>query len=159
MTVTILKDVDLDDVIREMQRMLREGIASPAVRRLAEQVRSSDNEKTIRAVFDFVRNTFPYAPDPYKFERFINPNRVAEDYYAGQIHSLDCDDFALLTAAILGSIGYRVRIAILAIESNEFDHATAQVYFRGEWFSLDTSSKDTPMGWIESYNQAVFVDV
>ena len=158
MSTRIIRDADLDNVIAEMRQMLGEGIQSSSVRRLAEQA-VSGKTNYIAAVFDFVRDTFPYVEDPYGFERFINPNKVAEDYFQGQIRGLDCDCHSLLTASCCGSIGYRVRIAILAVRSYEFDHATAQVYYDNDWVNLDTSNKIVPLGWIETYHRAVFVSI
>ena len=145
MPVTLLRDVDLQTVKAELSRMLSEGIVSPNVRRLAEAAITGKDDNIV-AIFNFVRDTFPYVPDPQDMERFISPNRVALDYFEGKIRGLDCDDFALLTGAMLGSIGYDVRIALLSTSNAEIDHAISQVSTDIGWLNVDASSKE-PLGW------------
>jgi len=146
MPITLLRDVDLQTVKAELGRMLSEGIISPNVRRLAEiAIVSKDDD--IVAIFNFVRDTFPYVPDPQDMELFIHPNRMAEDYFNGRIRSEDCDGLALLTGAMLGSIGYEVRIVLLDTDFDDsIDHAISQVSTDIGWLNVDASSKE-PLGW------------
>ena len=150
MTLTLLKNASLADVKYELARMLSEGIMSSNVRQLTEQVTTGKEDK-IAAVFDFIRTTFPYSSDPYGKELFIHPNRVTLDYYSDRIRQMDCDDFALLSGAMLGSIGYVVRIALLDTNFDlEIDHAIAQVNTELGWLNIDASN-ERPLGWyIES---------
>lgn len=145
MSISLLTNASINDVKQELSRMLTEGIRSPSVRKLAEQAGVSPPH-----VFDFVSTTFPYIPDPLGQELFIHPNRMAEDYFSGTTRGGDCDDHALLTGAMLGSVGEKVRIVLFDTDSDwEVDHAAAQVYsdVLRSWVNVDTASK-TPLGWV-----------
>jgi len=157
MTLTILKNATISDVKRELSRMLTEGIKSSNVRQLTERAIAGRQDK-IGAIFDFARDTFPYTPDPVGRELFVHPNRVAEDYFQGRVRGLDCDDYALLTGAMLGCIGYQVRLALLDIDwDNEIDHAISQYYSEplGEWINCDASA-DKPLGWIIQARETIY---
>lgn len=144
----------LDSVKEYLGKFLSEGIRSPAVRRLAEEA-VSGKEDYIAAIYDFVKPTFPYLPDPETMELFIHPNRIAEDYYEGRIRQGDCDDHSLLNASMLGSIGYRTRIALIDIDT-DYGHAFAEVFsdFLGSWIPVDTTS-EYPLGWVYSVEKEV----
>lgn len=61
----------------------------------------------------------------------------------------NCDDLALLSAAMLGSIGYTIRIALLDTDfDGELNHALTQVRSEklGLWLNVDLSSQH-PIGW------------
>ena len=155
MTIRLLQNASLSDVQREMARMLGEGITDPTVRRLAEQA-TWNTADSIGAVFDFVQATFPYSPDPFGLELFIHPRRIAQDYYSGRTRMGDCDDLALLTGAMLGSLGYQVRIALVDLHGQGIDHALAQVKTPLDWLSIDAASQK-PMGWQVNVHQMVTV--
>ena len=157
MTVRLIRDATLEDLTREMRLMLQEGIASPAVRRLAETAVAGKQDK-ISAVFDFIRGTFPYTPDPLNLELFVSPNRMAEDYFAGRIRGEDCDGLALLSGATLGAIGYETRVVLLDSDlDGELDHAIAQVLTPELGFiNVDTSSS-FPLGWYIPSGVTVYV--
>ena len=115
------------------------------MRRLAEEA-VADKQDLIAAVYDMVKLTFPYLPDPYGVELFVHPNRVAEDFFAGRVRGLDCDDMALLNASLLGSIGYEVEIQLLG--NPDLSHAVCVVYspILQDWLIVDTAS-NVPLGW------------
>ena len=143
----LLSEANWPDIQREMSRMLREGIQSANVRKLAE-LAISNKEDHVVAIHQFVKLHFPYAPDPADMELFIHPNRMALDYFDGRQRMGDCDDLALLTAAMMGSIGYSVRIQLIDVNlDGEIDHAVSQVKdgVLG-WLNID-SSNTKPLGW------------
>lgn len=158
MTVLLLKNVNIADIQREMSNMLHESIPHSLVRKLAEQAVGQDTDK-IGAIFNFVHDVFPYSPDPIGFELFICPKKVAEDYYAGHIRQMDCDDKSLLTAALLGSLGYQTRIILVSINGGELDHALCELNTKNiGWLPLD-STRDFPLGWqMKQYDNKVIVN-
>jgi len=159
MTIRTIHNASPHDVNREMSRMLKEGSIDPSVRQLAETAIQKDPQDHVSSVFDFVRDTFPYIPDPNDTELFIHPRKIAEDYFSGKVRSGDCDDHSLLVSAMLSSIGYRVRISLIAIETYELDHAVAQVYLEGlGWVNVDTTM-DRPLGWILQSKNTVYIEV
>ena len=156
MSVTHLRNATMSDASRELKRMLSEGIRSINVRRLAE---SAVTDNQIADVFDFMKAKFKYQPDPLGVELFIHPNRVAEDYFAGNLRRMDCDDMALTSGAMLGSLGNRVRIIIADTAFNgEYDHAWSEIYSEklNGWISCDPSSS-LPLGWCIEYGKRIVV--
>lgn len=151
---------DFSGMVGDLRQLLHEGISSPAVRHLAEEA-IAGREDHILAVHTFVKRTFPYIPDPIEpGELFIHPNRMAEDYFSGRIRGGDCDDHATLNAAMLGSIGYRVRLALIDSDMDfELDHAVAEVFSDklGEWIQVDTTS-EFPLGWSLPTGRVVYVE-
>lgn len=160
MSVRLIKDVSLEGIIPHLRQMMQEGKLDPLVRRLAEEAIFA-REDPVRGVYDWVREHLPYVSDPEPAELFIHPRRIAEDYYAGRARAGDCDDAALLVSAMLGSIGYVSRIALLATgDTQEIDHAVAEVFSPelNSWLIIDPTAKSFPLGWIEASRRTIPVE-
>lgn len=143
MTLTLLTGATLQDVQGEISRLLGIGMRSSCVRRLAEEA-----EGSVVGIFDFVRGTFPYAPDPHGMELFISPHRMAEDYYRGRIRSGDCDDLAMIATSMMLSVGENSRVALVNTQGLGIDHAIAQVLTPElGWLNVDPASR-LPLGWV-----------
>ena len=155
MAVNYIKDASIDDLISSLSRFKSEGSRDPKVRQLAEIAVAGESDQ-IAAVHKFVRGTFPYQPDPENAELFIHPRKVAQDYFSGRIRRFDCDDSALLSSAMLSSLGYETRILLVELRGPGIDHALAQVKTSIGWLAVDAVSS-RPMGWIEQYKQVVVV--
>ena len=155
--ITIIKNYNLEDVRRELKRMLEEGSQLPEVRQLALQITSDIpyNGDQISAIYDFVKTNIKYQSDPYKVELFIHPRRMIEFYNQG-IATGDCDDIALFTASLLRSLGYEVSVVLLDTKGEGLDHAIAQVKSNIGWLNVDASSQ-YPLGWEIKYYQKVVV--
>ena len=85
--ITIIQSYNLEDVERELKRMLEEGSKLPEIRQLALQVSLQDDQ--VSAIYDFVKANIRYQPDPYQVELFIHPRKMTEFYYQG-IGAGDC---------------------------------------------------------------------
>lgn len=163
MRITHLEKYSLDDIKREMSRLVRDSVGDIQVRNLAdkavERVSYLNSDSQFIAVNEFVRATFPYQPDPQDTEMFISPARVADDYFKGKIHRLDCDDMAMLTTSMLRSIGHRARIVILDTDGLGYNHCITQAYSPtlNDWINLDPSSR-FPTGWEESYTKRIIIE-
>ena len=146
--LTLIKNADMGTVKAEIQRLLVDGICSPEVRRLATDIVGHENE--VASVFDWVRMNVRYIHDPYlgNGELFVSPVKQVSNYREGKQLLGDCDCHALLTAALLGSIGHKVKIVLLDMDfDGELDHAIAQAWSEKlGWVNLDTSSTK-PLGW------------
>ena len=154
MTTSLLRNVSAETLMGELSRFQAEGGADPTVRRLAElAVWQKDDQ--IAGIYDFVKNTFPYLPDPIHYEFFIHPRLMAENYFAGYIRGADCDDHALLASAMLRSLGYEAKVLLVDSAGNgEIDHALAQVNTPIGWVNVDTVA-NCPLGWQFNYRIAV----
>ena len=140
--------------------MLVNGISSHEVRETAIlATRYSDSDK-ISSIYDFVKAHTKYTPDPLGMELFISPQKMIEKIRMTGIAEGDCDDLSLLTAALLGSIGYSVRLALVDLEGYGFDHIFCQVYSENlqAWLNCDTSSSN-PVGWEIQYRKGEYIVV
>lgn len=145
----IIKDASLEDITRELRRMLNDGIASPEVRTAAINAMQEDNE--ITSIFNWAKANFRYVADPYGKERFCSPAKLLEQLQEQGFMAEDCDSAALLMASLAGSIGYEVRLGLIDCDfDNELDHAIASVRVSDGWLDLDLTL-DKPMGWVEQY--------
>lgn len=74
----------------------------------------------------------------------------------------DCDDFVILTTALLKGIGVRVRWVVTSARNDgEFDHVFLQAWNGSHWINLD-GIHGAPMGWIvplENVTNGQIVDV
>jgi len=151
---------DFSGMMGDLSQLLHEGIKSPNVRRLAEDaIVSYPHLDNIAAIHAFVSETFPFINDPYEKELFISPNRMAEDYYNGVIRGGDCDCKSLWSGAMLGSVGFKVRLAIADTNfDGEYDHAYTQVMSEilNDWVNVDTTSKFPP-GWEYQTGKVIYV--
>ena len=157
MTLTSIPNADISRMSSEMKRMTEEGMGSFNVRKLAENAIAGHEDK-ILAIYDYLKR-WPYIPDPVGKELLISPNRQAEDFLTkGEIHGGDCDDLAMLSAAVLGSIGYKVRIVIASYRfDREFEHAYTEVWVEDSWFNFDLSSS-RPLGWITPTTKEIHIE-
>lgn len=160
MTVTLYKNVGDNEAVAILRKTLKEGIVSQNVKILTSVALDRFGHiDSLNSVWKFVKENFPYQSDPEDYELFIHPNRVALDYFNGIPRSGDCDDHALLTAAMLGAIGYRTKIILADCNfDGEIDHAFSQVHSEKlGWLNFDTSGVN-PLGWIIPYGKGITVD-
>ena len=152
--ITIIQNYNIEDVGRELKRMLDEGSKLPEVRQLALKVAYSSDQ--VSAIYDFVKAEIKYQLDPYQTELFIHPRKMIEFYNQG-IGSGDCDDISLFTASLLRSLGYQANIVLLDTRGQGFDHAVTQVILNGNTIMLDASTNKYPLGWEETHYQKVVI--
>ena len=155
---TLIKNASLQDLKNELSRMLSEGMTDPSVRESAFRA-STDSQDPITSVFQWMKQHTKYVPDPDNAELFTSPRRMIEKINSDGVAGEDCDGLALLTAAMLGSIGYKVRIALLDTDfDDDLDHAICQVYDENlrQWINVDSSSTN-PIGWEVSSGKTEYV--
>lgn len=101
------KDVQVDMTVREMVALCERDVWNKDVRWLLHHVMLPHFTKREAAqrLTDFVRTYFPFELDPEEIELVRTPSFYARSYRAGRPASGDCDDLALLLAALLGALG------------------------------------------------------
>jgi hypothetical protein len=117
-----------DTVVEYLRQLIEDGIRDRFVRQKAVEivnragVRPHDELGEIRAIVKWVQNNVVYRKDPYMVEYFMTARRILKDVQAGQ-SAADCDDFVIVAASLLGSLGYPVGAII--VDSNKdgvFNH-------------------------------------
>jgi len=162
MAITRITDANLDDMMQSLSRLTGDGIRSSEVRQLALSITSNSTDN-IAAVFDWVKSNVRYTPDPSVgdgIELFISPVRQVKNYNEGKEMAEDCDGMAMLCSAMLGSIGHRTRIAIMATGGGDYDHAVCQVFSDelGDFINVDPSNTDYPLGWEIQYSKVIYAE-
>jgi transglutaminase-like putative cysteine protease len=86
-----------------------------------------------RRLFEFVRDRIRYVKDCDGVE-LLHPAEWVLRLGAG-----DCDDKAILLAALLLSIGHTPRFVAVAFEPDSFSHVWVQDYLAGRWIDLEAT--------------------
>lgn len=104
---------------------------------------------TFTRLYDFVKSHVKFIPDiAGKVESLKSPRRTLSDGYG------DCDDHAILNAAILAVLGFEPKIVLMRYDNARpnFDHIYTVCYVNGERFVFDTG---IPNGQLNSEMPAV----
>lgn len=131
--------------LRLMSRLSREGKTHPAVREkaadLVMHIPGQEFTSEARELFHFVRDCVRYLRDVNGVETVASPDVVLEQLYG------DCDDQAVLLAAMLESIGHPARFAAVGYAPGEFEHVYVETRIGDKWIALDPTVPGAAMGW------------
>lgn len=130
--------------LAKMVSLAREYRRHPLIRELAEEViehvPARDRPGNVRALWQFVRRFIKYVPDIRNVETLHTPIRLLKNR-AG-----DCDDQALLLAALLESVGQGTRFVAMGFQRGRYSHVLAETWLGGGWVPLETTV-ERPFGW------------
>jgi len=93
------------------------------------------------ALFNWVKKTIAYFPDPHYKELVQDP------FFTIARGAGDCDDHTVLLAAMAQSIGYPVRFKTIGRSMNEFKHVYPEIFINGSWMPADTTESQSYLGW------------
>ncbi len=146
----------LSDRIKYIQSFIRKGREHPKVRALATQILSKKcgdawcvAEKSwtaeVKAIFAAVRDQIRYTRDFAHKDLYQHPLR------AWAARSADCDDFTIVLASLLQSVGYPVHLRVVRTkDAPDWNHIYLTVGVPPtaprQWLPLD-ASVDQPAGW------------
>lgn len=138
-------DLGTDATVSEMEKLIRDGVKEPLVRELAiglvRGIAPKDYMGEISRIFQWVQQNIRYTRDPVALELLQSARRLLQDR-AG-----DCDDFTILTSALLQAIGHQTRIKTIAVRPGEYHHVYPEVFVQGQWLPLDASHSLAIPGW------------
>ena len=117
----------------------RRPVVREFARRLVQHLPGKDRIAEIKAAFYFVRDEVRYIRDIRGVETLHTPEKILQTM-AG-----DCDDKALLIAALLESIGFQCRFIGVGFTAGHISHVFTQVMNNGKWINLETTEA-WPMG-------------
>ena len=136
------------------------GSRSPKIRALAINILrqagipGKDYVGEMVAIHNWVRDNVRYTRDVAGQETLCPPEEIAFNSRAG-----DCDDMAMLDAALLGAIGIPSRFVTIGVTPDSFSHVYLQAKPKGTWIPLDPIMKDKPAGWEAPKTTAVIKKV
>lgn len=122
--------------LQEMQKLVSEAITDWQFHQRIAMV-WRDNE--IGGIDRWIRGHFRYRgerEEVLRTPRFMFDQIQETGYFEG-----DCDDCAIMTAAVLRILGYRVRFVAIRYDSTEFQHVFVEAYSpdQGRWVVLDAT--------------------
>ncbi len=155
-------------VLEKLARLVEASTIDPLVRNAALAIThdcdARDDECEVQAVFNAVktgtdaveglRNGLKYMSDPRWADFFTTPARMLKQCASGMTEG-DCDDFSLLIAGLLGSLGFVTGLRAWGQDKGEYTHVYAVVRLpknpeKGEdsdFFALDATVEESYAGW------------
>lgn len=126
--------------LRTMARLARDGklVVRPVALQLTQHLAQRDRPAEVRALHEFVRDRIRYVRDPRAVETLQAPERTL------QIKAGDCDDKAILLAALLESIGHPSRFHAIGFAQDNFSHVYVETKLGARWLPLETTEDWDP---------------
>ncbi len=154
--------------LEKMHKLVALGKLDPTFQKIATWIRLSvptdrrgATKETADAVFNWVAAHGIFQRDPFQIEKIEHPieamrpiiqARAAGTYKGKGLFVGDCDTFAIVTATLLGVLGFQYAFEVAKVDADrpdEFSHVwtAALVEPNHQWYSLDASTKGAFPGW------------
>ncbi len=118
--VVLSKKTSYDEVFEEVKKHIQESL--PLVKRLASELKSDSLKDSAKNVYRFIQKNVRYQNDPSGIEQIALANRTLVNGYG------DCDDMAILAAALITAMGYTPRVYVVRTGRNkEWNHIFVSV--------------------------------
>lgn len=137
--------------LREMRRLVNESLVTPRVRATALQITSSCGRNRVCqaiALRAWMDRNFRFIPDPVGVELVHRPERLLDELDVQGYIVGDCDDAAVLGAALGKAVGFPARFVVLGFFTPRapFAHVYTELLGDTGWFELDvTKSENRPL--------------
>lgn len=131
--------------VHKMAALVNAAIRVPVVVEFAHHVVANvsgrDDVGLATAIADWMRANFKFVRDPLGVELLRTPEYMINQYNIQMSVSGDCDDAAILSAALAKSVGLAVRFVVLGFRAFQpFSHVYAIALTRsGKTVSFDTT--------------------
>lgn len=148
-------DEQVTRTVELMSQYAREDLNDPLLLSAAGKLRGKTQPETANNVWAFVRGLMKFQEDHETASRgrglsslghpvievLIRPRDVLEIHASGRRQAGDCDDFSMLTAALMEANGVRCNFVTAAHEPGQerFSHIYVAAYVDGERLVMDTS--------------------
>ena len=133
--------------LKIMQGLVKQGRRDPTIRTtaaellLAAQIPPKNFYAEAEAIFRYIQSTIRYVQDVNDVETISPAIWVLQNGYG------DCDDFAVLTASMLESVGHKCRFMAISFEGpDDFSHVVVQTKIGSEWITADATEPEA-FGW------------
>jgi len=118
-----------------MRELARQGSQDLRVRaealRCVENIAPKDTQGEVESIYDFVRTRIRYVHDIKDVETL---------HYAATLLDVgqgDCDDMAILLAAMLMSIGHKCQFVAVSFAPEKWSHVWTRAFVKGQWLDLE----------------------
>ena len=144
--------------VMRMRRLARQGMVHPVVRRQALEIVAGipgrDADAQIAALHQWLARHSWFVRDPKIAELLVSPWQQLADLTRQGILTYDCDDAAMLAAALGGAIGLRARFVVVGFRSRSapFRHVWTELsppVRPPRWTALDVTRKSQRLPHLE----------
>jgi transglutaminase-like putative cysteine protease len=134
----------ITETLKRMTALVREYKTDETIYRQARELTRGSLQKDfygeIAALFDFVQNHIRYVGDVTDVESVQSPT------FTLQIGSGDCDDKAVLLAALLESINHPTKFIAVGFSPDSIEHVYIETRLGTRWIALDPTEPNE-VGW------------
>jgi len=138
-------DAGTDATVKEMEKMIRDGVKDPLIRETAigivRGLPGKDYLGEIFRIYNWVKQNVRFTRDPVSLELLQSAMRTLKEKVG------DCDDYTVLLSTLLQALGHATRIKTIATRAGEYHHVYPEVKYRDEWIPLDATQKQASLGW------------
>jgi len=141
----------IDQTVGYMTDIIRAGSMWPELRPLALRIISGCRERDFicmaEKIFQFVQMNMKFINDNHGVETLQTVPYMIESMKRGIAHG-DCDDFTIITGALLKTLGFQVKIRVLKfVGGRNFSHVMLVANLRAAgWRELDGSVRSGETG-------------
>jgi len=126
--------------LREMKRLVVESMKDPVVLEEAKRVIRSAGGKNrfsqAHTIAAHMQSVMHFVRDPYQIETLHTPRYMIDRYIPHGIFEADCDDYAILSAALAKAVGLKTVFVIMGFLDS-----------RAPWAHVFTMA-ETERGWV-----------
>ena len=137
--------------IQLIRQLVEEGVKNPRIRRTATDilrgVPAYNDPAEVSAIYNWVLRNIRFTKDMLGVGHGIETLQPAAAIL--ETRAGDCDDFVILLASLLGSVGYEtqaVTVAASASDPENFSHIYLEAKVNGRWTALDAARPDAQFG-------------
>jgi transglutaminase-like putative cysteine protease len=131
--------------LQKMRALVNRSLTDPLIvesaRRLVQGLPVRDYDLYAAQVRGYLQEHLQFVPDPRGVEMLSTPRYLLTQIARGYVVQGDCDDAAILGAALAKAVGLRTKFRVLAFYRPDapFSHVFALVQGRSGWLDLDTT--------------------
>ena len=144
LTVRTLPSNDAGTVLtlKEMRRLSRGALRDPLLLDVAAHIVRSEKGRAAypRRIREWISQAVRFLPDPVGVELLRAPRWMLDDIRRRGFTQGDCDDVAILSAAIGLAVGCPARFKVLGFRANgPLAHIYAELWTGRGWLEMDTT--------------------
>lgn len=138
-------DIGTAATLRKMRQLVNASLTDPVVvqtaRSLAAQTFPRDRDSQAQLIKEYLSEHFYFVADPRGVELLTTPRFMLQDIAKRNIATGDCDEAAILGAALGKAIGLPARFVVLGfgVVGASFAHVYTILRGGSRWFSLDVT--------------------
>ncbi len=141
-------DLGARQTLSRMRDAANSGLRDPVVietaRRIASEAPPRDTLGIVRAIYDYVSSHLHFVRDPRGVEALATPRYLLDRIATTHLVEGDCDDAAILTAALGKAVGLRAKFRALGFLHPQapYAHVFTLLQAAGRWVRLDITRND-----------------